>query len=42
MVNKHFDNLLARFEKYISDYSFKKFSMGHQETVYLIEDSAIE
>lgn len=39
---KRYTNLIENFEYYISDYSFKIYTISEQERVYLIEDSIIE
>lgn len=41
-MTNYFELLRERFEKYISEYSFRVFTIGYQEVVYLIEDSIIE
>lgn len=41
-MTNYFELLRERFEKYISAYSFRVFTIGYQEVVYLIEDSIIE
>ena len=42
MKPDYFKAVIERFEGYIADYSYNKFSFGNQEVVYLIEDSIIE
>ncbi len=39
---KRYTRLIESFEYYISDYSFKVYTISAQERVYLIEDSIIE